>query len=236
MHGRWMPLSVLILAVVALFASIVWVVGGTGMGRSDHSVAPTMSGYGGPMMTGPGGDGSMPGYGAMPLRTPGNGQVRSLDDARRAADQFGQQRRLHTGEVMQFSNGYYAELLDGQGRGATEVLIDPTSGMVQLEMGPAMMWNTTYGMMPNAQPSDRSPVTADQAQRIADQWLSQHRWGLHATDATAFPGYYTLHTLRGDQIVGMMSVNAQTAAVWYHTWHGQFIAMQEAPTAPDMPR
>jgi hypothetical protein len=33
----------------------------------------------------------------------------------------------------------------------------------------------------------------------------------------------------------MTSVNAQAAAVWYHTWHGQFVAMQEAPAASGMP-
>jgi hypothetical protein len=25
----------------------------------------------------------------------------------------------------------------------------------------------------------------------------------------------------------MLSVHATTGAVWYHTWHGRFIAMQE---------
>ncbi|MGW3473113.1 hypothetical protein ACWDKQ_32685 [Saccharopolyspora sp. NPDC000995] len=215
--GRWVPLSVLVLAVAALIASIAWVVA--------SGAGPAMPGYGGmPMMPAYGG---MPGPGGMAPNAPGTGLVRSLDDARRTADQFGQQRGLHTGEVMQFSNGYYAELLDPQGRGATEVLIDPASGSTQLEMGPAMMWNTAYGMMPTTPQSSPPPVTPDQALRIADQWLTQNRTGLHATDATAFPGYYTLHTLRDDQIVGMMSVNAQTGASWYHTWHGKFIAMQE---------
>jgi hypothetical protein len=41
------------------------------------------------------------------------------------------------------------------------------------------------------------------------------------------PGYYTLHTLRGEQVVGMISVNAATGAVWPHTWHGRFIAMTD---------
>jgi hypothetical protein len=51
------------------------------------------------------------------------------------------------GEVMRFTNNYYAELLEKNGRLATEVLVEPASGAVYLEYGPAMMWNTRYGMM-----------------------------------------------------------------------------------------
>jgi hypothetical protein len=43
----------------------------------------------------------------------------------------------------------------------------------------------------------------------------QHRE--HADEPEAFPGYYTLHTMRSDRIVGMLSVHATTGAVWYHT-------------------
>jgi hypothetical protein len=38
-------------------------------------------------------------------------------------------------------------MLDADGEAATEVLIDPRSGAVWIEYGPAMMWNTRYGMM-----------------------------------------------------------------------------------------
>lgn len=75
-----------------------------------------------------------------------------------------------------------------------------------------------------------SSVSPDEARRIADRWLQQQRTGLSADDPEAFPGYYTLHTRRGDKIVGMLSVNAQSGAVWYHTWHGQFLRMQEPPS------
>jgi hypothetical protein len=158
-----------------------------------------------------------------------DGPVRSLDDADRAAGHFGDRWGLRVGEVMQFSNGYYAELLDPQGKGATEVLIDPGSGTVQLEFGPAMMWNTVYGMMLARNRTGATTVEPSQAVQIADQWLREHRPGLHAAEPEAFPGYYTLHTLRGGDINGMLSVNARTGAVWYHTWHGRFIQMQEHP-------
>lgn len=88
-----------------------------------------------------------------------------------------------------------------------------------------MMWNTHYSMMAINQATPAA-IGPERAQQIADQWLQRNQPGLHAADATAFPGY---DTLRGDQIVGMLSVNAQNRAVWYHTWHGQFIRMQEQP-------
>lgn len=159
---------------------------------------------------------------------PGERRVRSMADADRAAAQFGDRWGLHVGEVMQFDNGFYAELIDPAGNRATEVLVDPRSGAVQTEWGPAMMWNTAYGMHP--QRGDRNAtVGPDQARRIADQWLRDNRPGEHADEAESFPGYYTLHTLRGDQVVSMLSVHATSGAVWYHSWHGRFIRMQEHP-------
>jgi hypothetical protein len=50
---------------------------------------------------------------------------------------------------------------------------------------------------------------------------------LTVADPVAFPGYYTLHTLDAGKISGMLSVNAATGAVWYHTWHGAYIATSQ---------
>jgi hypothetical protein len=202
LHGRWLPLAVLVAAVAALISSIVWVAGGDS-GRS--------------------------GPGAMMGAVSREGPVHSLADADRAAGRFADRWDLHVGDVMRFSNGYYAELLDTADKRATEVLIDPRSGTVHLEYGPAMMWNTAYGMMPARTRPGIATIGPDQALRIADRWLRDHRPGLHASAPDRFPGYYTLHTLRGDHIVGMLSVNADSGAVWYHTWHGRFLQMQEHP-------
>lgn len=206
LRGRWLPLAVFVVAVAALIASLMWVTGGTG-------ASPWRAGPG--MMTGPASTG---------------GPVRSFADADRAAERFAAPRQLHVGEVMRFSNGYYAELLDKGGQRATEVLVDPGSGTVRLEYGPAMMWNTAYGMMPS--PARTVTVGPDRAVAIADQWLAGHRAGEHAAEPDTFPGYYTLHTLDGSgRITGMLSVNAATGQVWYHTWHGTFLELQEQPDA-----
>lgn len=223
-RGRALPLVVLVAAVAALLASIVWATAG--------GFAP-----GTPLPAGPR-RGWVPlrdgrGHGMMSL-TPGAGPVRDIAGAQTAAQQAADRLGLRVGEVMQFSNNYYAELLTAAGRGATEVLIDPGSGAVQLEYGPAMTWNTAYGMsamMRGGSPGTSPPsISPDQARRIADRWLQQHSTGLRAGDPEVFPGYYTLHTLRGDEIVGMLSVHAQSGAVWYHTWHGRFVRMEEAPS------
>ncbi|MGW1911544.1 hypothetical protein ACWCQS_12590 [Streptomyces sp. NPDC002076] len=89
-------------------------------------------------------------------------------------------------------------------------------------------------MMPASRSTGAPAVGPGQAVRIADQWLSEHHTGLHAAEADRFPGYYTLHTLRDHHIVGMLSVDATTGAVWYHSWHGRFLHMRESPdrTAP----
>lgn len=204
LRGRRLPLAVLVGALAALIASVVWTAGG-GFERTGPASGTAARA----------------------------GPVRDLAGADRAAERFAGRWNLRVGEVMQFSENYYAELLDAHGRHATEVLVEPGSGAVHLEYGPAMMWNTAYGMMPGhgmtpgRAPGGAPAIGPDRAVRIADQWLRGHRSGLHAAQPDAFPGYYTLHTLRDGRIVGMISVNATTGDVWDHTWHGRFLRMRE---------
>lgn len=164
--------------------------------------------------------------------------VTDLTDARSRAQEFARDLGdgLGVGEVMQFDNQYYAEITAPDGALATEVLVDPSSGGVAIEYGPARMWNIRYGMMGAASgmmggATSRSTqrIGAAETQRIADQWLDDRRAGLTADSPEALPGYYTLHTLRDGEIDGMLSVNAATGDVWYHSWHGQFVDMSEAP-------
>jgi hypothetical protein len=193
LRARWVPLAILIASAGLLIATVAWTGRGGWSGTSMMGAAIT-----------------------------GSGPVRTLADAHRAAARFADGWGLSVGEVMQFDNGFYAELVDPDGDLATEVLVDPDSGGVQVEFGPAMMWNTAYGMHPGR--TTTQTIDGAQAQAVAERWLQGSRRGEHAGTAEAFPGYYTLHVLRGDQIVGMLSVNAATGAVWYHSWHGRFIA------------
>jgi hypothetical protein len=199
LRRRWLPLATLVVAAGLLVGSIAWTAGNASWWPAG------------------------PGFGSA---VPGEGPVEDLASAERAAQRFAQPHGLQVDEVMQFENGFYAELVDPAGNGATEVLIDPASGAVQIEWGPAMMWNTAYGMHPGQQRAAVA-VDAQEARRVADAWLDDNRPGERVGQAEAFPGYYTLHTMRGDQVTGMLSVHATSGAIWYHDWHGDFLRMQE---------
>jgi hypothetical protein len=149
----------------------------------------------------------------------GNGQqVTTITQARARAAQAGTARTLHPGEVIQFSSNFYVELKDSTGAATTEILVDPGSGAVQTEPGPAMMWNT--GLRTGV-------VSQDQARVAASMWLTANRPGETVKTIDAYPGYYTVDTQVNGTIAGMLSVNATTGAVWYHTWHGAFVAMED---------
>jgi len=240
MRTKTLPLVVLVAAVAALVGSAAWAVS-----RSDDD-GWGMHRFGNGMM----------GY----ARAGGGDPVGDLAEARRQAGRFADRLDLEVGEVMRFSNHYYAEL-EEDGRPATEVLVDSQTGSVYLEYGPAMMWNTRFGMMSGARftssgmmgggmmqgtggmmggagmmggsgfadptwaPAGDGDVSAAEARVIARRWLAENGKGLEAGEPEAFPGYYTLHVLRGGEVAGMLSVNAVTGAPWYHWWHGRFVSM-----------
>jgi hypothetical protein len=175
------------------------------------------------------------------VATSSRGQsLNSLDDAQQAFQRYIDATGISTlalDEVMQFQANYYAIVKDtSTGEGAFELLANPQTGAVIREMGPSMMWNTRYGHMAGfgmmggfvRQPSVSASVSPDQAQQIARQWLDQNQPGSATETANTFPGYYTLHITRDGSITGMLSVNAYTGQVWYHTWHGAFVASAEA--------
>ncbi len=225
---------------------------------------------------------------------------------------------LKVGQVMQFSNQFYADAVDSQtGAGAFEMVMNLNGGDVYPEPGPTMMWNTTYspmygsqganlrqhmpgygangntgygygmmgasgygyGMMGGCDDGDdngsaaghgygmmggyghqgdtaatpgsstgygwcdgdqaegyypgsgtplNQPLTAETARARVQSWLDQNHPGVNATDATAFPGYFTFHTMQNGKITGMLSIQSSTGAIWQHVWCGDFVAMDPA--------
>lgn len=227
-RGLLVPLVALLVAVTSGGWLVTQLRSDTWAGAGGERLASTgLHGTGGPWATGDGamrGGAMMGGYGWLE----GEGRpVRGLPDARERVERFAESlgQGLLVGEVMRFTNHYYAELEDADGAPATEVLVDPRTGAVGLEHGPARMWNTRYGMMA-AGPGSRDELTPEQARTAAARWL-RVRGELTAGQPEAFPGYYTMHTLRNGEIAGMLSVHAVTGAVWYHGWHGRFLAMSE---------
>jgi hypothetical protein len=229
-------MGALVAAVIALVASAAVAVATLG---GPSSVPSTTRDYGqgayAGMMGGRGQGqyagmmgGSMMGQGSMGMVwLPGDGvAVSSIPAARARATSAAKASGLHPGEVMWFDNGFYVELKDSAGQPATEVIVDPRTGAVSTEQGPAMMWNTRFGMMRAG--DDTSAVDPTKARGIATSWLAANRPGATIRSIDAYPGYFTLDLQRKDVVSGMMSVNSSTGAAWFHTWHGAFIAMEDS--------
>ena len=70
-------------------------------------------------------------------------------------------------------------------------------------------------------------VSPEQAREIANHYLGRVSPGTQAREAEKFYGYYTLHTKHDRKIIGMLSVNGYSDEVWYHSWHGPFITMDD---------
>jgi hypothetical protein len=216
---------VLVLATAALIASVAAVPWLSGFGRAAPVIPVGVSGpgwagtgagmMGGGMMAGTGG-GMMAGRAWLA----GDGiPVTSIAAARARAAHAAGPAGLHPGEVIWFSNGFYVELKDTAGNPSTEVIVNPADGAVTTEPGPAMMWNTG---------SRTASLSPDQAGTIAARWLDTNRPGEAVGPVDAYPGYYAIDTTVGGKGAGMVSVNAASGAVWYHTWHGTFIAKEDS--------
>ena len=191
---------------------------------------------GGGMMGGSGGSGMMGGsggYGTTGPWGPGpatDGVTLTLEEARQAVEQSlveNSLTNLAVGEVMEFDCNFYA-IAEGQdtGKAAMELLVDKATGVVFPEYGPNMMWNTEYGHMGGFRSgrTGRATRTPTQARERAQTWLDRYQPGSVTEEPVALPGYYTFHIEKDGRITGMLSVHATTGQVWYHSWHGEFIA------------
>ena len=223
-------MAVLIVAILVLLAAC--------SSAPTPSSSPTPYGYpyGPGGMMGPGGlmgPGGMMGPGG-PYRT---GETRiSVDRAIQIVNQYLLDRNdpdLKASEILEFSYNFYVGFVEkSTGIHAFEALIDPYTGDMYPEPGPNMMWNTKYGFMSGMMwgtltPSAPMTVTEEAAKGYAQEFLNSYLPGAKVGDADRFYGYYTIEILNNGQIYGMLSVNGYTGQVWYHSWHGAFIGMQE---------
>jgi hypothetical protein len=173
--------------------------------------------------------------------------VRNRIDAWLAASGF---KGFTAAEVMAFTSNDYVAVHDPADRPAFELLTDLHTNWV-MEEPPSMMWNSRYGVM-GAVGRAISPMmggsmmggswngwygsaagkvtTTAEAVALANRWLAEASPGERvAADAGGsamgkFPGYYTFDTVVNRETHGMLSVNASSGAVWYHGWHGTFLA------------
>lgn len=210
-------------------AALAFVFAQSGMGGYGY---PQGSGYG--MMGGYEGAGpwGAPGYGMgmMGMGGYGMGSMMGgvyLPDARPLAESEARARlesyvgRFAPGaqirDLMPFSQNYYAQMVDQDGRGLGEVLVDRYTGVVYPEPGPNMMWNR--GPAGWSVPT-RYDLKA--AKQLAADFLRGYLPGARIMEEQAFSGYYTFDFGRSE-IEGMLSINAYTGEVWVHTWHGPFL-------------
>jgi hypothetical protein len=133
-------------------------------------------------------------------------------------------------EVEEYTQNFYVQVYEkSTGIGAFELLIDKYTGIIYPEQGPNMMWNTKYGMHSGmmgwftGNPTEPMPVTAEQAENFAHQYLDAYIPGTTVGEAEALYGYYHVMVLSAGEGYGMLSVNGYTGQVWYHNWHGAFI-------------
>lgn len=166
----------------------------------------------------------------------------SLEEAKEAVEGYVQRLGLdglHVSEVMEFEHNFYAIVAEEDtGIGALELLVDKNRGTVGLEPGPNMMWNAKYGMHRGGgmmggmmggrfadDASSTMTVSPGEAEELAQRWLDANLPGRVASEADPFYGYYTLHYLNDGAIEGMLSVHGSSGDVWYHGWHGDYVAM-----------
>jgi len=134
---------------------------------------------------------------------------------------------LAIAEIIEFDNHFYTGIKEiSTGKYAIELLVNRYTGSVFPEMGPNMMWNTKYGNM-NWNTQGTATVTEEQAIENAQEYLRTELPGTEVEGADAFYGYYTLEVIKDGTVYGMLSVNANTGAVWYHNWHGTFVKILE---------
>jgi hypothetical protein len=211
--------GLLIIGVGAIAATLLLALGGIAAGRMTGWSNGAPAGMMGRVFGNGGGD-----IGMDRAVTIAQGVAASYPGGGLAAD-----------EVIEFSGNYYASIREkGTGIGAFEILINRASGQVIREPGPDMMWNAKYsimrgGMMGGFGATGSGPmtVTTQQAQDIAQRWLDANQAGKSAKSPDSFYGFYTVDFERDGRLVGMLSVNGHSGQVWYHSWHGSFIEVQD---------
>jgi len=216
---------------------------GSGMMNGQASYGP------GNMMNGQGGQGM--GYGMMNGYTNNttNTTPLTMGQAKAAAEKYLADLKnsdLKIAEIMIFDNNAYIVVKEiSTGKGAFELLVDPSTQIAYPEHGPNMMWNVKYsdvnhenmtngrgGMMNGYQWNNTATtgvatemtVTAKQAIEYAQKYLDTNiSSATAATDPIDFYGYYTLDFEKDGKVAGMLSVNGYTGQVFLHTWHNTFI-------------
>lgn len=136
--------------------------------------------------------------------------------------------KLEIRSIEKYSNNYYVIIWDrDRNIGALELIVLP-NGFIHPEMQ-SMMWNTLYGHHGIGYRGNE--IGIERAREIAEHWLKTNMPGSILEEEYIFPGYYTFHFKTPSGDMQMLSVNAYTGYVLFHSWHGRYLgAVYEAET------
>ncbi len=143
---------------------------------------------------------------------------------------------LKLADLEEYTWNFYGVVKEtSTGKGAFQLIVDKYNGAVVPEMGPNLMWNTKYspmttmmGTMGVTTAGDKTTLSAEQATEKAQTFLKAFLSNTTlATTPDTFYGYYNYDVLRDSKPYGMLSVNSNTGAVWYHVWHGEYLGAKE---------
>jgi hypothetical protein len=148
-------------------------------------------------------------------------------------DGFDMEHGMGSGMMDNMHRSMHSDLSmdEMHGRTGSEMMgnMHRSLGAMNRDMGSGVMGSDgcTEGM---GYPRDARAVleerlTSETVVEYVEEWLDDRGIDMSASDPIAFPGYFTLHTERDGNIVGMLSVHVGTGAVWEHTWHGAFVAI-----------
>ncbi len=234
--------TILVMAAIIVVLGAGYAIAGTGgfwnsmMGgyaksngmMGSYGNGNSMMGNGG-MMGGPNGFVDRSQCGAGFLDYGANATPITIDEAKTSAEKYltgTGNTDLELAEVLQFEKNFYAGIREkSTGNYAFELIVNKYTGAAGPEMGPNMMWNAKYGHMSMGETETR--VTQEQALKLAQDYLDRNIPGTKVNGADNFYGYYTMEVTKDNKVFGMLSVNSNTGAVWYHTWHGTFEKLLE---------
>lgn len=156
----------------------------------------------------------------------------SMDEAITAAKEYAANisADLQVTKVMEFSNGYYALVMEKDGdKGAFGLYLRSSNSVNRRGRYEYHMWNTKYTPRGIYEDADTvNAVSMADAAKSAQDALDKA--GIKATvDAKGvdFYGYYTFTYLVDGKTAGLISVNGTTSQAWNYDWLGTYVSQQE---------
>lgn len=122
--------------------------------------------------------------------------------------------------VADYQGDFYAVAKDKvSGKPALELHVDADYGTVTA--AGVAGWNTKYGRSLTWPLASGKAITADEAKKLAQQWLDTSRTTVkYELKVVELPGYFSVQLLDGGKLSGLMAVNAYTSQVWYRGGRG----------------